>query len=60
MKSSEFHRLIRRNGWVCIRSNGSHYTYHKDGVNYSVPFHGGKEMFEMLRKRIVKDMKLKK
>ena len=60
MKYSEFHRMIRRNGWVHIRSRGSHYIYQKEGENnYAVPFHGAKEMHEMLRKKIVKDMKLK-
>jgi predicted RNA binding protein YcfA (HicA-like mRNA interferase family) len=58
MKYSEFHRIIRRNGWVCIRSRGSHYTYQKDGINFSVPYHGAKEMYEPLRKGIAKKMRL--
>ncbi|TLV02782.1 type II toxin-antitoxin system HicA family toxin [Dyadobacter luticola] len=58
MKYSEFHRLIRRNGWIRIRTRGSHYTYSKDGVNVTVPFHGSQEMYEPLRKRISKQMAL--
>jgi mRNA interferase HicA len=57
MKSSEFHRLIRKNGWQFVRSSGSHYIYEKDGRN-PVPYHGSKEMFEGLRKSIIKDMGL--
>jgi len=59
MKSSEFHRLVRRNGWSHIRTDGSHYIYEKDGRTYPVPFHGAKEIGEGLRKKMVKEMKLK-
>lgn len=31
MKSSEFHRSLRKNGWNHIRTSGSHYIYAKDG-----------------------------
>ncbi|MFN4146195.1 MAG: type II toxin-antitoxin system HicA family toxin [Runella sp.] len=58
MKSSELHRLIQKNGWVMIRSSGSHYIYEKNGKTYPVPFHGSKEVFEPLRKKIVKEMNL--
>ncbi|QRQ99969.1 type II toxin-antitoxin system HicA family toxin [Dyadobacter sandarakinus] len=58
MKYSEFHRIIRRNGWVHIRTRGSHYMYQKNGISYIVPFHGAKEMYEPLRKRIAKEMGL--
>jgi mRNA interferase HicA len=58
MKYSEFHRLIRRDGWVLARTRGSHYIYLKNGVTYCVPFHASKEMNEGLRKRIIKEMKL--
>jgi mRNA interferase HicA len=58
MKSSELHRIITRNGWKLIRSNGSHYMYEKDGIRYPVPFHGSKEVVEGLRKRIFKIMNL--
>jgi len=32
--------------------------YEKDGKTYPVPYHGSKEMFEGLRKSIIKDMGL--
>lgn len=59
MKSKEFHKKITQNGWVLIRSSGSHYTYEKDGVKVTVPFHGAKEVREGLRKKIEKEMGLK-
>lgn len=59
MKSSEFHRILKRNGWKHIRTDGSHYIYEKDGRRYPVPFHGAKEMGEGLRKKIIKDLGLK-
>ncbi|AYB35785.1 type II toxin-antitoxin system HicA family toxin [Chryseolinea soli] len=58
MKYSEFHRQIRRSGWIWAGAEGSHYIYEKDGVRYHVPFHGAKEIGEGLRKRIAKDMGL--
>lgn len=58
MKSSEFHRLIKKNEWRFVKAEGSHYIYEKGGRNYPVPFHGGKEIGERLRKKIMKEMKL--
>jgi len=59
MKSSEFHRKVKRNGWVHIRTDGSHYIYQKDGRTLPVPYHGSKEMGKGLEKKISKDMGLK-
>lgn len=59
MKSSEFHRIIRRNGWVHTRTSGSHYIYEKDGKTKVVPFHGSHEMGEGLRKKLIREMELK-
>lgn len=58
MKSSEFHRIVKRNGWILEQAEGSHYIYVKNGRRYSVPFHGSKEVYEPLRKKIIKDMGL--
>lgn len=58
MKSSEFHRLIRRNGWVHVRTKGSHYIYEKDGRPYSVPYKGSHEIPEGLRKKLTREMGL--
>ena len=44
MKSSEFHRLLRKNGWIHIRTRGSHYIYEKDGKSYPIPYQGSKEI----------------
>jgi len=59
MKSSEFHRMIKRNGWRHIRTDGSHYIYEKNGRSYPVPYHGAKEMGDGLRKKIIKELGLK-
>ncbi|MDR1985111.1 MAG: type II toxin-antitoxin system HicA family toxin [Prevotellaceae bacterium] len=60
MKSSEFHRKIRRSKkWRFVKAEGSHYIYeNKEGRYYPVPYHGAKEMDESLRKKIEKDMEL--
>ena len=59
MKSSEFHRKIKQNGWKLLRIEGSHYLYEKDGKVEPVPFHWSKEMGEGLRKTLIKRMQLK-
>lgn len=60
MKYSEFHRIIRKNGWKYSHAEGSHYFYIKDGIlSQPVPFHGSKEIYEPLRKRIANEMNLK-
>ncbi|MCL7986446.1 type II toxin-antitoxin system HicA family toxin [Sphingobacterium sp. lm-10] len=51
MKSSEFHRFLRKNGWNHICTSGSHYIYEKDGRTYPIPYHGSKEIGEGLRKK---------
>lgn len=59
VKSREFHRIIKKNGWELLKSEGSHYIYEKNGLKYLVPFHGSKEVPEGLRKKMIKDMGLK-
>jgi mRNA interferase HicA len=59
MKSSELHRKIKKNGWVHIRTEGSHYIYQKGGSIYPVPFHGAKETPKGTEKKTIKEMGLK-
>jgi predicted RNA binding protein YcfA (HicA-like mRNA interferase family) len=59
MKYTEFHGLIKSNGWTFSYAKGSHYFYVKDGVlSPPVPYHGGKEMGEGLRRKLIKQMGL--
>jgi len=60
MKYSEFHRKIVKNGWSFDHASGSHYFYMKNGIlSEPVPFHGNKEIFEPLRKKIARNMRLR-
>ena len=59
MKSSEFHRLVKKNGWNFIKAEGIHYIYEKNGKTYPVPFHGAKELGKGLEKKMKKEMELK-
>jgi len=58
MKSNEFHKLIRKNGWVHIRTKGSHYIYEKDGKTCVAPYHGAKEVGKGIEQVIRKQMGL--
>ena len=59
MKSTEFHRLVKKNGWILIRVVGSHYIYGKNGQTYPVPFHGAKELGKGLENKMKKEMGIK-
>jgi predicted RNA binding protein YcfA (HicA-like mRNA interferase family) len=60
MKCTEFHRLIKKSGWMFDHAEGSHYFYVKDGVlSPPVPYHGAKEIYEPLRRAIARAMRLK-
>ncbi len=39
-------KLLKKNGWVLVRTTGSHYQFRKEGVSSSttVPRHGGKSL----------------
>ena len=60
MKSSELHRLIRRNGWKEIRQRGSHIIYTKGGkLSKPVPYHGSAEVGHKTEKEVKQEMGLK-
>ena len=59
MKSSELHRLIKRNGWIAVHQKGSHIIYEKEGHEaISVPFHGSKEVGKGIELKFKKEMEL--
>jgi len=59
MKSSEFIRIAKRNGWVFLRQGkGSHEIYEKNGKQVPIPNHGTKELGKGLEKKLRKDMGL--
>ena len=58
MKSTELHRKVKKNGWIHLRTKGSHYIYEKNGRTYPVPYHGSKEMGKGIEKKIIREMGL--
>lgn len=59
MKSSEFHKLVRKNGWKYLKAEGSHYIYEKNGKIYPVPYHGAKELGKGLEMKMRREMGIK-
>ena len=59
MKCDELHALVKKNGWVQIRQNGSHIIYRKGNQTFPVPYHRGAELGKGLARKIVKGMNLK-
>ena len=59
MKTTEFHKLVRENGWTILRQTGSHVIYKKGSVIYPVPYHGAKELGTGLEEKMRKEMGLK-
>jgi predicted RNA binding protein YcfA (HicA-like mRNA interferase family) len=59
MKYTEYHSLIRKNGWKYSHAKGSHYFYLKDGIlSPPVPYHGAKEMGNGIRRKLAKQLGL--
>ena len=59
MKTTEFHKLVRANGWKVLRQSDSHIIYRKGSMTYPVPYHGAKELGKGLENKMIKDMGLK-
>ncbi len=57
MKYKELHRWVKRCGWRRV-ADGKHPMYEKNGIRYSVPFHGGKNVPKGLLSKIIKDLGL--
>ena len=47
-------RLLKKNGWVKIRQNGSHQQFYKDGTTIPVPVHGNKDLPKGTEQKILK------
>lgn len=62
MKSSEFFRLLKRDGWYIVSQKGSHVKMRhptKEGI-VIFPNHGSQELGKGLEMKLRKDAKLKK
>lgn len=58
MKDKDLIKLLKKNGWILDRINGSHHIFRKGGVSISVPLHG-KDVPTGLLHKILKDAGLK-
>jgi predicted RNA binding protein YcfA (HicA-like mRNA interferase family) len=58
MKYRELHRIIKQNGWSAVpnKGKGSHIRYTKNGIIYTVPYHGSKEIDNAFAKRILNNL----
>jgi predicted RNA binding protein YcfA (HicA-like mRNA interferase family) len=41
MNAREVIKLLKENGWDCVRISGSHHIFEKDGKIVPVPVHSG-------------------
>ncbi len=56
MKSRELMRILKENGWVLDRIEGSHHIFVKDGHrSVPVPVHKGREITKDMVRRILKE-----
>ncbi|GMO52368.1 MAG: hypothetical protein Pg6C_17950 [Treponemataceae bacterium] len=59
MKAQEVMDILKANGWILDRVNGSHHVFVKAGCrSVSVPFHGAKDIGN-LAKKILKQAGIK-
>ncbi|MNL85402.1 YcfA-like protein [compost metagenome] len=59
MTGSELVKLLKQNGWVLDRINGSHHVMKKDGMTIPVPVHGKADLKTGTLHRILKEAGLK-
>jgi predicted RNA binding protein YcfA (HicA-like mRNA interferase family) len=61
MKSSELVRLLKRDGWIIVRQNGSHIIMEHPIKKGQIvcPFHGSHEVGKGLEKKIKKEAGIK-
>nr|WP_254005651.1 type II toxin-antitoxin system HicA family toxin [Enterococcus faecalis] len=52
-------KLLKKNGWIERRQEGSHHHLYKDGVRITVPVHGNQDLGRGLERKILKDAGLK-
>jgi mRNA interferase HicA len=58
MKYSEFRRWLRARGVTFVPAKGSHFKVYLGNRQTIFPDHGGKEIGEGLRRKILKDLGL--
>lgn len=56
MTYTKVEKILKRNGWKCIRINGSHHQFQKDGSGptITVPRHPGKDLSIVVLRNIEK------
>lgn len=59
LTGKEMLQLLKKNGWIVGRIEGSHYQLFKDGKRVTVPVHGNNDLRKGLEQRILKDAGLK-
>lgn len=59
MTGHEIIKILKQNGWVVLRINGSHYRLGKENLRTTVPSHSKKDLGKGLIAAIEKQTKLK-
>lgn len=59
MDGKELVKLLKKNGWMEVRIEGSHHIMKKGDKEISVPVHGSKSMKKGLLNAILKEAGLK-
>ncbi len=60
LSGKEMMKLLKENGWVLVRINGSHHILAKDGEIVVVPIHSNKSLGKGLESKILKQARIKK
>ncbi len=59
MSGKDLVKLLRKNGWVVVRIEGSHHIMRKNSETVIVPVHGNKALSTGLLNALLKDTGLK-
>ena len=55
LTGKEMLKLLKKNGWIELRTEGSYHHLYKDGVRITVPVHGNQDLGKGPEQRILKD-----
>lgn len=59
MTGNKLLKLLFKNGWVHVKTEGSHYHLVKEGEKIILPYHGNKDVSKGTEHSILKIAKLK-
>jgi predicted RNA binding protein YcfA (HicA-like mRNA interferase family) len=59
MNGKEIIKILKKEGWIILRINGSHYRLGKGSARTTIPVHGNRDIGESVLKSIIRQTGVK-